>query len=112
MTVLKVTQVYKNLPIDLEIPVDDLVILAGPNNSGKSAILQYLNISGGFGEKADYISPRRFDVLNEVAIGLTFEQEQINQHNDRKSFRENVAGFKLQIRYADSLLSTMWRVTR
>ena len=39
-----VNNAFRNLPAGLEIPDASLVVLTGSNNTGKSAILQYLNV--------------------------------------------------------------------
>ncbi len=87
------SQEYKSLPRNLSIPEGNLVILTGPNNSGKSAILQYLNIHSELRNKADYISPRRFDLSNEVAIALNNDVEMTNLFNERKRVNPALAEF-------------------
>lgn len=94
METIRVTKVHKNLAVGLAIPVGDLVVFTGQNNSGKSAILQYLNMSAGWGVKADYISPRRFDASNEVAVGLRFGQETKQQLDARKRYDGGQAEFQ------------------
>src|SRR5438309_934776 len=88
---ITVNPAYKNLRAGLELPDGDLVILTGPNNSGKSAILQWLNMSSAFRLRCDYISPRRFDLSNEVAIALNTDQELENLWNSRKAYNPAVA---------------------
>jgi len=87
------TQAFKNLPLGLEIPDGDLVIFTGPNNSGKSALLQYMNMYSSIRERCDYVSPRRFDLSNEVAIALNFKNEILSAWNQRKSYSESTAEF-------------------
>jgi len=81
---MQVNQQFKNLPVGLQLPEGDLVVLTGANNSGKSAILQYLNIHSELRNQADYVSPRRFDLSNEVAIALNTDQELLSMWNQRK----------------------------
>jgi ABC-type phosphonate transport system ATPase subunit len=75
----------------LELPEGDLVVLVGSNNSGKSAILQYINTHSELRDKADYVSPRRFDLSNEVAIALNQDQELQNAWNQRKDTNPAIA---------------------
>lgn len=82
---------FKNLRKGLEIPEGDLVILTGSNNSGKSAVLQYLNTHGSIRNHSDYISPRRFDLSNEVAIALNSDRELQDMWNNRKQTHQNVS---------------------
>ncbi len=89
--VLQVKTEYKNLPVGLQLPEGDLVVLTGANNSGKSAVLQYLNIHSELRNQADYISPRRFDLSNEVAIALNADQELQNMWNQRKDGNTAIA---------------------
>lgn len=89
--VITVTQAFKCLPQGLAIPDGSLNIFTGPNNSGKTAILQYLNIQSSIRENCDYVSPRRFDLSNEVAIALNSDQEIKNLWNQRKQYNENIA---------------------
>jgi len=88
---LLVNQEFKNLAIGLEIPEGDLCVFVGPNNSGKSAVLQYLNIYSDIRDQCDYISPRRFDLSNEVSIALNSDQELTNLFNERKQYNPAVA---------------------
>ncbi len=88
---IQVTQTFKNLPAGLEIPDGDLNIFTGPNNSGKSAILQFLNIHSDIRNSCDYISPRRFDLSNEVAIALNADRELESLWNQRKQYNDTIA---------------------
>lgn len=81
---LQVRNEFKNLPTGLQLPEGDLVVLTGANNSGKSAILQYLNIHSELRDRADYVSARRFDLSNEVAIALNTEDQLRDMWNQRK----------------------------
>lgn len=89
--VLQVRTEFKNLPIGLLLPEGELVVLTGANNSGKSAILQYLNIHSELRDRADYVSPRRFDLSNEVAMALNSDQELQNMWNQRKDGNTTIA---------------------
>lgn len=88
---LRVASQFKNLPSGMELPEGDLVVLVGSNNSGKSAILQYINIHSDLRDQADYVSPRRFDLSNEVAIALNQDQELQNAWNQRKDTNPAIA---------------------
>lgn len=88
---IQVKQQFKNLKGGLQIPDGDLNIFTGPNNSGKSALLQYLNIHSEIRNSCDYISPRRFDVSNEVAIALNSDRELEMLWNQRKQYNDAVA---------------------
>ncbi len=86
-----VSGTFKCLPTGLAIPDSTLNVLTGPNNSGKSAILQYLNIRSPLSQNCDYVSPRRFDLSNEVAIALNSDLEIRNLWNQRKAWNETIA---------------------
>ena len=91
MAEIIVTSPFKNLQPGLAIPDCPLTILTGSNNSGKSSILQYLNIHSELRPRSDYVSPRRFDMSNEVAMALNADAELTNQWNQRKDYNPNVA---------------------
>lgn len=82
---------FKNLRPGLEIPEARLVVLTGQNNAGKSAILQWLNINSPISGTADYVSPRRFELSNEVSIALNSDVEIANLFNQRKQWNEALA---------------------
>lgn len=88
---IRVTSQFKNLPPGLELPDGDLNILVGPNNSGKTAILQYLNIHSEIRNSCDYVSPRRFDLSNEVTIALQTDRELDNMWQQRKQYNPSIA---------------------
>ncbi len=85
------TRVFRNLPNGLQIPDGPLVILTGSNNSGKSSVLQYLNIYSDLRARADYVSPRRFDMSNEIAIALNADEELRQLWNNRKNYNDQTA---------------------
>lgn len=82
---------FKNLRPGLELPDAPLVVLTGPNNSGKSAILQWLNIHSPIAQQADYVSPRRFELSNQVAMALDSDTELQNLFQQRKQYNETIA---------------------
>lgn len=82
---------FKNLRPGLEIPDGPLVVLTGQNNAGKSAILQWLNIRSPIAGNADYVSPRRFELSNEVAIALNSDAEIASLFSQRKQWNETLA---------------------
>ena len=88
---IETTNVFKNLRLGLLLPDGDMNVLTGPNNAGKSAILQYLNIHGPNRGTSDYISPRRFDLSNQVAIALNADEELKGLWNQRKSWNDSMA---------------------
>lgn len=91
---IKTNQAHKNLTLNTDLPEQDLVILTGQNNSGKSAILQYLNMRSSFKDEADYISPRRFDSSNELSISTNQDEELKNEKNARKNYNSKAAEFQ------------------
>lgn len=88
---IQVKTPFKNLQPGLEIPDGALNILTGPNNSGKSALLQYLNIHSEIRNSCDYISPRRFDISNEVSIALNTDRQLEDLWNQRKQYNDTIA---------------------
>ncbi len=72
---------------NVELPDRDLIIFFGQNNCGKSAILYSINST--YGRDADYISPRRFDLSNDVALTKGYESEMVRQQNARKDYNLN-----------------------
>lgn len=73
---------------NVELPDRDLIIFFGQNNCGKSAILYSVNST--YGQVADYISPRRFDISNDVVVTKQYDTEMVQQQNERKSYNLNV----------------------
>lgn len=69
----------------VELPDRDLIIFFGQNNCGKSSILYSVN--SAYGTIADYISPRRFDLSNEVVVSKNYDNEMVQQENERKNYR-------------------------
>lgn len=90
---IRVSKDYKNLPKDFKIPDQDFVVLCGPNNSGKSAILQYVASFSDVKDRADYISPSRFNASHAVSIDLESERRVVTLFMDRKNYRENSSEF-------------------
>lgn len=90
---LQVAGQFRNLPGGLVIPEGSLNVLTGPNNSGKSAILQWLNSQSPISSIADYVSPRRFDVSNQIAISINADEELRSLFAQRKQFNPQNAEF-------------------
>jgi ABC-type branched-subunit amino acid transport system ATPase component len=88
---LQVNSTFKNLTIGLELPDGQLNVLTGPNNSGKSAILQWLNIASPIAGESDYVSPRRFDLSNQVAIAMNADDELRSLFQQRKQYNDTLA---------------------
>jgi predicted ATPase len=84
---------FRNLPPGLALPDGHMNVFTGPNNSGKSAILQWLNTASPFANQSDYVSPRRFDVSNQVSIALNMDEELRNLFQQRKQFNPQLAEF-------------------
>lgn len=88
---IETTQTFKNVRLGLALPDGDMNVFTGPNNSGKSAILQYLNMYGPSRATSDYISPRRFDLSNQVSIALNADEELKGLWNQRKTWNDQMA---------------------
>ena len=76
-------------------PEQDLIIFFGQNNCGKSSILYSINST--YGKSSDYISPRRFDLSNEVVVTRQFQTEMSQQQDQRKHYDENYVNCLHQI---------------
>lgn len=88
------TGVFKNVPQGFIVRAGNLNILTGANNSGKSAILNALNIYSSISQQSDYVSPRRFELSNQVAIALNFDAELQTLWSQRKQLNPNLAEFE------------------
>lgn len=82
---IEVTAQYKNLQIGLQIPEQDLIILVGPNNSGKSNILRYLDKESIIKDQIDYISPSRLNVENSITVSPNHISEMNQDFQSRKN---------------------------
>ena len=81
---LKVTREFKNLPVGLEIPEGDHVVLTGSNNSGKSALIQYMNATNVISNASDYISIRRFEPSDTIGLPPNADSQIADMRNSRK----------------------------
>lgn len=72
----------------VQLPDRNLIIFFGQNNCGKTSILYSINST--FGNVADYISPRRFDLSNQVVVSHEYETEMTQQQNRRKNYNKNM----------------------
>lgn len=72
----------RTLQNGLVLPNKNLNIFVGPNNSGKSNILIYINRH--FGDDSDYVSPQRLAVSNTVPIIENITQRLTNNRARRK----------------------------
>lgn len=80
-------QPKKGFQGNINLPDQDLIIFFGQNNCGKSSILYSINST--YGKSSDYISPRRFDLSNEVVVTRQFQTEMSQQQDQRKHYDEN-----------------------
>lgn len=80
-------QPKKGFQGNINLPDQDLIIFFGQNNCGKSSILYSINST--YGKSSDYISPRRFDLSNEVVVTRQFQNEMSQQQDQRKHYDEN-----------------------
>ena len=71
----------------IPLPERELVIFFGQNNCGKSSILYSINST--YGQQADYISPRRFDLSNDVVVTKNYDTEMVQAQNQRKEYNLN-----------------------
>jgi predicted ATPase len=83
-----ILQAKKAFKGNVELPAKDLIIFFGQNNCGKSSILYSINSS--YGGIADYISPSRFNVSNEVVVTKEYDTEMVQLQNQRKNYNLNV----------------------
>jgi len=80
-------QARKGFQGNVPLPDNELIVLFGQNNCGKSSILYSVNATHG--QNADYISPRRFDLSNDVVVTRNYDNEMVQQQNQRKQFNQN-----------------------
>lgn len=81
-------QAKKGFKGNVPLPEKDLIIFFGQNNCGKSSILYSINST--YAQDADYISPRRFDLSNQVVVSHTYDTEMAQQQNERKNYNQNI----------------------
>ncbi|SHG67392.1 ABC-type Mn2+/Zn2+ transport system, ATPase component [Fodinibius roseus] len=74
---------------NVKLPDNNLIVLFGQNNSGKTSIL--LSINKAYGNSSDYISPLRFNISNSVTIDHNFDNQIQRAHNDRSNYSPNRA---------------------
>ncbi|MCL4406170.1 MAG: AAA family ATPase [Patescibacteria group bacterium] len=82
-----VDQTTKSLREGLKIPNNYLNILIGPNNSGKSNILEFINqqYKTDGATASDYIPPRRFDVSNNMqSMADTYKELEASLNQRRR----------------------------
>lgn len=80
-----IEQEFKTLPGGLKLPNNPLNIFIGPNNSGKTNILLFINER--FGGDTYYVSPQRFNVTNRMQV-LENIENYFNQSRDSRKRKE------------------------
>lgn len=73
---------------NVPLPDRQLIIFFGQNNCGKSSILHSINAT--YGDVADYISPSRFNLSNDVVVTKEYDTEMVQQQNQRKNYNINL----------------------
>lgn len=80
-------QSRKGFQGNISLPEQDIIVFFGQNNCGKSSILYSINAT--YGQDSDYISPRRFDLSNDVVVTKSYDSEMIQLQNQRKNYDLN-----------------------